>query len=167
MFFKKLSIVCTMLLIMASCKKENTAQPYNSIASLAFGKYTGECLSDCVVVYALYPLKLQQDTTPNLFFQTNYVFNGIDLSSDKFEQVKHLLSEIPEELTTTADKSYGCPDCHDQGGIYVAVSVTQDALGGDAITTRKYQIDPDDTDDQSNDIISFKTKILTAIQQLN
>lgn len=155
------------LLMMASCKKENTVEQPGSIVSLVFGKYTGECLSDCVVMYALYPLKLQQDTAANLFFQTNYVFSGVDLSNDKFEQVKHLLAEIPEALTITADKTYGCPDCHDQGGIYVAVSILQAALGGNVTTVRKYRIDPDDTDDQSNDILSFKTKILTAIQQLN
>lgn len=155
-----------LLLSIASCKKEETTTN-TTVQRLVLGTYFGECLTNCATVFALDSAKVQQDTLVNFIIPTNYVFVGVDLSNDKFEQVKHLLTEVPTELTTTPDKTYGCPDCHDQGGIYVEVTVLQTALGGDVLTTHKYTIDTDNTTDQSSDILSFKTKILTAIQQLN
>lgn len=166
MLVKQISLALMLLLAIASCKKQETATN-TTVQRLVFGTYFGECLTDCVTIFALDSAKVQQDTLINGFISTNYVFAGVDLSNDKFEQVKHLLTEIPTELTTTPNKTYGCPDCHDQGGIYIQVEVPVEGFGGNLILTRKYTIDTDNTTDQSSDILSFKTKILTAIQQLN
>ena len=166
MLVKQISLALMLLLSIASCKKEETTTN-TTVQRLVFGTYFGECLTDCVTIFALDSANVQQDTLINTFIPINYVFAGVDLSNDKFEQVKHLLTDIPTELTTTPNKTYGCPDCHDQGGIYVEVTIIQAALGGNVLTTHKYTIDTDNTTDQSSDILSFKTKILTAIQQLN
>ena len=166
MIIKQISLALMLLLSIASCKKEETATN-TTVQRLVFGTYFGECLTDCVTIFALDSAKVQQDTLINTFIPINYVFAGVDLSNDKFVQVKHLLTEIPTELTTTPNKTYGCPDCHDQGGIYIQVEIPAEGLGGNLILTRKYTIDTDNTTDQSSDILSFKTKILTAIQQLN
>ena len=166
MIIKQISLALMLLLSIASCKKEETTTN-TTVQRLVFGTYFGMCSTNCVTVFALDSAKVQQDTLVNVIISTSYVFAGVDLSNDKFVQVKHLLTEIPDELTTTPDKTYGSPDSHDQGGVYVEVAVLQTALGGDVLTTHKYTIDTDNTTDQSSDILSFKTKILTAIQQLN
>lgn len=166
MIIKQISLALMLLLSIASCKKEETATN-TTVQRLIFANYFSECSTNCVTIFALDSAKVQQDTLINTFIPINYVFAGVDLSNDKFVQVKHLLTEIPNELTTTPDKTYGCPDCHDQGGIYIQVEVPVEGLGGNLILTRKYAIDTDNTTDQNSDILSFKTKILTAIQQLN
>ena len=52
-------------------------------------------------------------------------FDFVPLPNTKFLLAKDLTEEIPEALLKEEDKTFGCPDCYDQGGIFIqAVSYT-------------------------------------------
>ncbi len=73
------------------------------------------------------------------------------LSTDKFIAAKGLLYSVPKELLTNNNVTYGDPDGHDQGGIYVEFYQGK--------TKQRFLIDNDNTADQSAELISFKQKI--------
>jgi len=81
------------------------------------------------------------------------------MEQSKFDRVRHLIDEIPAELLMGGSKTYGCPDCADQGGIYISI--------GNSPATITYYIDPTNTTDQSPATIAYKQKIMAAIEQLN
>ena len=93
MIIKQISLALMLLLSIASCKKEETTTN-TTVQRLVFGTYFGECLTNCVTIFALDSAKVQQDTLINTFIPINYVFAGVDLSNDKFEQVKKEFDKI-------------------------------------------------------------------------
>ena len=108
-------IIFTLILIasFSSCKKEITI---SNDDYLTFGTFHGECMgNDCVKLFVIKENKLYED--PNDFNGTRLGF--IPLSNEKFNQVKDLVDYIPNELFQKEKETFGCPDCVDQGGIYV------------------------------------------------
>lgn len=103
------------LLALASCKKHKANLAEDDY--MIFGHYFGECLGEqCVETYKLTEDKLFEDS------QDNYgggPFSFVELDSDIFSDVYDLVDEFPEELDDVTDATFGCPDCHDQGGVYI------------------------------------------------
>lgn len=153
-FFLLALILVTIFIV--SCKKDTTP----ATNTLIFGTHYGECAANCVNIYKLDDANLQKDgVTQYMTNYTDYNFTGtITLDVAKYETIKHLLNEIPPELLTTTNKAYGCPDCHDQGGLYIEVNKE----GGPT----RYNIDLDSTSDQSADILLFKRKVLDALASI-
>jgi hypothetical protein len=155
----KINLALFLLVIttITSCKKENTEQA----DELIFGTHYGMCGGNCFKVFGLNNEQLQRDTTEN--YLPNYLtynFTGsITLHDSLFQQVNHLLNEIPAELFTLTEKTYGCPDCHDQGGIYIELNRNG--------VTRRFNIDNDSTSDQSTEIIEFKARIHAAVNAID
>jgi len=91
---------------------------------LIFGHFYGECSGpQCVKIFKL--------TKDKLYEETNYPYSGIgssknyifkELPNDKFNVAKDLMSYFPNQLRSVTEKQIGCPDCRDQGGIYVELS---------------------------------------------
>ena len=104
------------MLFISSCKKE-TVNTTPETDYLIFGNFYGECLgSSCVETYKLTDSKLYKDAN-NDYNHSNYTWN--QLTGDKFISVKELANHIPSELLADRIQVYGCPDCRDQGGIYI------------------------------------------------
>lgn len=87
---------------------------------LIFGHFYGMCVGDgCVVTYKL--------TDNALYEDVNHNYSGTDLSFEEldnqaFEQVNDLKNAIPSKLLSETESVFGCPDCVDQGGLFIAIS---------------------------------------------
>ncbi|WP_166965442.1 hypothetical protein [Yeosuana marina] len=87
---------------------------------LIFGHFYGMCVGDgCVVTYKLTNEKLYEDINHN-YSGTDLNFK--ELENNKFEQVKDLTDYFPSELLSENEDVFGCPDCADQGGLFIQIS---------------------------------------------
>lgn len=160
---KKLPIIFVLALAfsLSACEQlrlksasENTDRvAFESADALVFGMARGFCVGKCFHVYKVDGTTLNEDTgVQRLEDYLTYEFNSTErLSDTKFEEAKGLIDLIPAELLSADNQKYGCPDCHDQGGIYIEI------IEGDE--NRRFVIDPVDTDDQSEAIITFKRSV--------
>ena len=112
------------LLIVASCQKEELKPSEGTSDYIIFGHFYGECIGEqCIEIFKL--------TDNSLFEDINDQYPNIDkayegdfrpLGNSLFEKVKGLLTQIPGELLTTNDRVIGAPDAGDWGGIYFEIS---------------------------------------------
>ena len=119
---KQLLYVSLLLLVFASCKKEKTqllaketSLPLN--AAFSFGVSYGYCVGECAKFYLvtndqIFPDDMQRIQKP-LQFKTSA------LSNDKYLIAKSLIDSFPAFLINNPDTTIGCPDCYDQGTIYL------------------------------------------------
>jgi len=88
---------------------------------LVFGHFYGECIGEgCVTMYKLEDDKLFQDTKKeypryDVFYEGSY----IEMDQADYDKVKDLFDYFPEQLLYEHDTTFGCPDCADQGGLYI------------------------------------------------
>lgn len=158
---KNLIFSCLIAVLVCSCSKkehgDNRLKPTHF--DLVFGDYYGMCGGDCFDVYGLNRSSLHEDHVVERYMG-NYVFKPLmRRDREDFDSVRQLMLEIPDELYLTKIRTYGSPDSHDQGGIYIGVDI-----GGH--NARVIILDNDDTPDQSAEIIEFKNKIREAIRKL-
>ncbi len=147
------------IVLLAGCCKHN--QQHNTrVERLVFGTFYGECAGNCVNIYSLDRLTLQKDeyaAYPSL--DPAYVITPTStMSVAKFNAAKHLLFEVPAELLPLSSNTYGAPDSHDQGGMYVEVY--------QGATRQRFMIDNENTADQSAALITFKEKIDSVMRLL-
>jgi hypothetical protein len=102
---------------------------------LVFGTYRGFCAGDCVSLFKITTNELFADNMTGRFDKP-LSFNASALSSDKYAIAAALCAKFPLESTNAIDVTLGCPDCHDQGVVYVELK------RGSVIRT--WKIDPDD-----------------------
>ncbi|MBY5958531.1 hypothetical protein KUV50_10335 [Membranicola marinus] len=106
------------LLTWVSCSKEGVELKANDF--LIFGRFYGECRGkDCVKMFKLTSDQLLEDTADS-YLATEFDF--VPLSNDKYQQVKDLMNAIPGQLLNEEEDTIGCPDCADQGGLYIEFS---------------------------------------------
>jgi hypothetical protein len=111
------------LLLIASCDKEEEGLTINEIDYLIFGHFYGECIGElCVETFKLTDEKLFEDTNDNY---SGTDFNFIELGNDKFEQVNDLYDYFPNQLLNEEEEVIGCPDCADQGGLFIQYSANE------------------------------------------
>jgi len=121
MKYLKILIVCIGIgWFLNSCCEKADIDPEGS-GYLVFGQFYGFCIGDdCVQIFKLEHDNLLEDTKKEYpgrsdFYEGSYV--GLDNSH--FEQVKDLIDYFPEEMLNEVDTVFGCPDCMDQGGMYI------------------------------------------------
>jgi hypothetical protein len=120
-----------LILTCFSCKKEENTPDGDY---LIFGHFYGECIGEqCVETFKITDEGLFEDSTDS--YAQNEPFDFVPLSNDLFEQISGLENAIPAELLASTEDTFGCPDCADQGGIYIAYMVD--------CTVRKWRIDQD------------------------
>lgn len=104
------------IVLLFSCKKEGE-QNLNSSDYLVFGHFYGMCQGETrVETYKLTSTALYEDTEDSY---SHYSFNYEELSNTQFNEVKDLATLFPDALWDEEETTFGCPDCMDQGGIYV------------------------------------------------
>ena len=85
---------------------------------LVFGHFYGECFGErCVETFKLSDTKLFEDKIDN--YGGGVAFDFEERSEDLFDLVVDLRSAMPEQLLDEEDQTFGCPDCGDQGGIFI------------------------------------------------
>jgi hypothetical protein len=142
---------------MGCSKKKDTV----STDKLVFGTFHGMCLANCVRIYQVDGNTLQKDdSADHVDVSWTYNFKGTStLSADNFNMAKGLLDQIPAELLINNNKTYGSPDSHDQGGVFVVVEKGSEK--------HRFRIDFDDSPDQSAELVQFKNKIAEVVGKLH
>lgn len=102
--------------LLVSCNKD-TVFP-DRYDYFIFGEYYCECFGNCSIVYQIIDETVlpsnDSSCTPE-----QHTFGNTPLSNSKYEIAKELIDEFPEELLTSDENRYGCPDCYDQGAYYI------------------------------------------------
>lgn len=102
-----------------SCTSNDTIE-INEKDYLIFGHFHGMCMGDgCIVNFKLTGDKLYEDLKKD-YSHTKFEF--VLLNNDKFEQVKNLMDFFPSKLLNEKEYTLGCPDCADQGGLFIELS---------------------------------------------
>ena len=115
----KYMIIGLSALLVSFCSKED-GLTLNDNDYFVFGHFYGFCIGeDCVKVFKLTKDQLFEDTTDN-YLATDFDF--IPMGKEKFELVKDLIHAIPDQLLKEDKGTIGCPDCADQGGLYIEIS---------------------------------------------
>lgn len=111
---RRLIMIALSLLVLVACKKSTEKLESNDY--IIFGHFYGFCVGEeCVEMYMLTDSKLYEDTVD--YGGDEYV----ELSNSLYEDVKDIDGAIPVELTAQPDSTFGCPDCHDQGGVRLII----------------------------------------------
>ena len=101
------------------CSNDDGSQPQTDSDYLIFGHFYGMCHGDdCMATFKL---------TGDALYIGNPAGDGsfefTELPTENFNIAKGLLEKIPDKLLDEDDQTFGCPDCADQGGMYIQVSV--------------------------------------------
>lgn len=148
--------VVVLLTVLAACDTDAFNGKLGSGDYLVFGKYHGFCVGDCTVLYKLENDQLYADDLDHGIEQP-IPFMPTPMDMAKHALAKHLLSAFPNALLNTDKRTFGCPDCSDQGGYYVELK-----LDGEI---NIWNIDTFDAD-QSQIIIDYKQAIQEVLDQL-
>ena len=155
---KKSPFFILIALLAFSCENEPAFELQNT-DYLIFGWYAGECAGDCIAAFRVSNQSLEEDTTTR-FYRQDYTFQaGRVLDNDAWSRASTLISSLPTDLIQSGTDIYGCPDCADQGGIFL--------IFNQAGQTRTILLDTVDTDDQPTSIINFKDQMSALIQEFS
>lgn len=106
----------TILLLLSSCQKDGL----DSIEYFAFGNAYGMCQGNCTNFFlvkdnSVYPDDMDYYAGSSLKFKTEA------LPDEKYIRAKELIENFPGYLSKNPGKTFGCPDCADQGGIHIEI----------------------------------------------
>ena len=115
--FLKIVFVITLSYAFLTCSDSDDTVELSNDNYLIFGHFYGFCFGEeCIEIFKLTKSKLYEDSNDNYAGEP---FNFKELSNDKFEASKALLSFLPPELLNEKELIIGCPDCADQGGVFI------------------------------------------------
>ncbi len=87
---------------------------------LIFGHFYGETVGeDCIEIYKLTDQGLYKDVSDS-YLVTEFDFSPMGM--DQFDVARKLKQALPSLLMNSTESSFGCPDCYDQGGMYIEIS---------------------------------------------
>jgi hypothetical protein len=139
--------------VLTGCKKSSTA-----VKRFSFGTAYSMCSGDCAAFYQIQNDELFKDDM-NAFLSWPPSFDySTPLPNNKYQLAKQLLDSFPAFLLNKPDSVYGCPDCHDQGGVHIRME-----QGGVA---RSWHLDTDDAYTPSP-VKEYVNKVEAVIKQLN
>ncbi|MEO8147381.1 MAG: hypothetical protein ABI723_07080 [Bacteroidia bacterium] len=125
--FFKTSLLILILAAITSCKKSctnNSGMSCNDAGTtLIFGRFCGECITNCATMYRLNDGCLQVDATHNYITSTGINFKGTNMTAAQFNSVKGLNNKIPQQLLSSTMSVFGSPDSHDQCGYYLETKI--------------------------------------------
>lgn len=87
--------------------------------------YYGSCVGNCTEAFVINDQKLYKINNIKYFDKgQQYDENNLStLEPDKYDLVKDLPQSLPQELLTSSETHFGCPDCADGGGVYIETQV--------------------------------------------
>lgn len=124
-----------------SCKetKEHNADNSNlpeigameSDEYLIFGTYAGSCMGDCVDLFKLTKDALFKDVSNKRPYQEGFYEGDYKkLPTIDYKRVSALFGGVNPLEGKNNGKTYGCPDCADQGGIYIEYGNGEEKIKG-------------------------------------
>lgn len=139
-----------------ACKEDKSSEP--EIDYLIFGHFYGYCMGEhCVETYKLTSEKLYEDTLDR-YFHDEFSFQELTDREYNVALGLGLPSDIPEEIRELEEGIIGCPDCADQGGIFIRISRNG--------TVRSWRFDNDLTN-VPEFMVEYLERIKIAIDQIN
>jgi hypothetical protein len=106
-------------LLSFTCNKEKTEAALPAIESLSFGTAYCLCTTNCVSLYLISNQQLFAGTMTKCNDPKQY--QTVPMLNDKYLLAKPLLDNFPAYLQNNPNKTFGCPDCLDQGGIHLEI----------------------------------------------
>lgn len=137
---KILILLAATLALCSGCEKEcGCAPPPDSgdFEYFIFGTAYGECVGDCAKIFQLEGGKLFADDVVEHLTSENVTFQTTSLSAEKVAIAAELSQQFPAALLDEANGQIGCPDCRDQGQMFVKVKTASGEV-------RFWFIDPDE-----------------------
>jgi len=106
-------------IFLALCSKE-AHQTQSPPDYLIFGHFYGHCIGEeCIEIFKLTDEGLFEDVSDS-YLATEFEFSP--LGAEAFNVARDLQQALPAPLLNSTDSSFGCPDCADQGGLYIEIS---------------------------------------------
>ena len=108
------------MVLIHSCEKNSSNKPSDT-DYLMFGHFYGFCHGEqCIEIFKLEKNKILEDSLDKYPDRTTpYLGKFYALDNAKFNLAKDLTGFFPENLLNEPDTTIGCPDCADQGGLYI------------------------------------------------
>jgi len=139
------------MLFLSFCSKDD-----NDIDSFAFGTAAGECYGNCARFFLIKNNNLYPDDM-DYYYNADLKFQNEPLSVDKYNLAKSLVDDFPIYLKNNPNKTFGCPDCYDQGGVHIEINRNGDI--------EIWHIDMS-VDSQPTEIRNYIQEMLNILEQL-
>lgn len=121
---KILALAFAAALLGFGCEKECGCVPppqTNDFEYFIFGTAQGMCMGDCAKIFKLEGEKLFADDVVEHLINENVTFQTTSLTTDKVTLATVLRDQVPAELLSETKDRIGCPDCYDQGTIFIKI----------------------------------------------
>jgi hypothetical protein len=148
----KLIPLAGLILLLTFCKKD---EPSNG-DYFAFGYASGFCIGNCAHFYLIKDNNLYPDDMDR-YLNSILKFKSDALSKDKYNLAKKLVDSFPIYLKYNPNKTFGCPDCLDQGGFHIEIKENEQI--------NRWHIDPD-TVNLTIEIRAYVKEIQNTLDQL-
>ena len=110
----KVPLIIFMMLLL-SCEKDNL----EDLEYFAFGDAYGFCNGNCANFFMIRDNNVYPDDMDR--YDDPMIFKSVALPAEKYYLAKKLINNFPSYLIDNPDKTFGCPDCADQGGIHIEI----------------------------------------------
>ncbi|MGE5457583.1 MAG: hypothetical protein ACM3RX_04450 [Methanococcaceae archaeon] len=112
----KLTLLSGLILLILSCTKDELLKDNYFV----FGSAYGECTGDCATFFLMENDKIYPDNMSS-YYNSTLTFKNDPLPQSKYDLSEVLIDDFPKYLTDNPNQTFGCPDCHDQGGIHIQI----------------------------------------------
>lgn len=107
-------LILAFCISMFGCSKKISLQ---SDEYFAFGTARGFCAGNCANFYLIKNGQIFPDDM--YYYHDSLTFKTTPLSNEKYLLATQLINNFPDYLKNNPNKIIGCPDCADQGRIYI------------------------------------------------
>jgi len=113
---KRLFLPLIIILTFVACSEKVYPDP----SAFLFGSWYGFCIENCIHLYKLENGKLYPDDMSTRFQSNDITFQKTPLGENLAKKAEELYRLFPSYLRKNPNMTIGCPDCYDQGVIYLA-----------------------------------------------
>lgn len=113
-------------------------QVYPDPSGFVFGSWYGFCIENCIHVYKLENGKLYTDDLSTRHQSEEITFQTTPLGENLAKKAEELYRLFPSYLRKNPNMTIGCPDCYDQGVLYLAFEGNEKPI--------EWKIDPVEND---------------------
>jgi hypothetical protein len=112
----KIVPLMVLLLFLSFCTKDKL----ENLDYFAFGNARGFCQGNCANFFLIKASYIYPDDL-DYYLGSSLKFKSDRLPVEKYNLAKKLIDNFPPYLIDNPDKTFGCPDCVDQGGIHIEI----------------------------------------------
>jgi len=153
----KKCFVVAAILVLLSCeyKQVTPGDSFSSADSFTFGFAGGWCTG--ARFWLLRDQKLLVDSIKGCYRGETLAFQSTPLPSGSYALAKKILDDLPPYLFKNPTKTFGCPNCADQGTLYLGMTYKG--------STYSWTLDPD-TANLPTEIKGYVKEINELLSQL-